>query len=236
MNTNNWKLDLFSALDKANSLHAVIDASLKVIKPLGWDFCGWRMATPEAPLGQHISIMSSDDPAHQMESARQYDDSPCSRHCARSTTPFSWLGTTDDAAFKQAPELFESYYALGHHAGWGRSVIDEQQRYNMFYVESKTPFSASDIQHIEQHMQWVFATTFVRINELPDVSENILTATQCQILSLYAQGHHYLEEIADVMHRPLAYIKGQLARALAILGCQDITMAVARAIFLRLLN
>lgn len=236
MDTNNWKLDLFSALDTADSLRAVIDASLKVIKPLGLDFCGWRMASPDAPQGLHVSIVSSDDPAHRMESARQYDDSPCSRHCARSTAPFSWLGTTDDDAFQQAPELFESYYALGHYAGWARSIIDEQQRYNMFYAESSVPFSAADMEYIEQHMQWVFATTFIRINELPDITDNILTPIQCQILSLYARGHHRLEEIADVMHRPLACIKSELDHTLTTLGCQNIAMAVARAIFLRLLN
>lgn len=235
MNTNNWKLDLFSTLDAAYSLQAVMDASINAIRPFGFDYCSWRLASNKAPIGHHVSITSTSDKAHQIESARGYDDSPCSRHCSRSSRPFTWLGTTDDEVFKQSPALFEEYYSLGHYAGWAKSVIENDQRYSLFYVESTQPFSSHDMHQIDQHMQWVSAATYVRIHELPAVSNIQLTSEQCQILRLYAQGYRHLEDIADVMHRPRAWINAVLKNAMNVLMCRNINMAVARAIFLKLI-
>ncbi|BBG29611.1 helix-turn-helix transcriptional regulator [Zymobacter palmae] len=235
MNANNWKIDLFSSLDAAQSLQGVMDASVAAVRPFGFDFCVWRLASSDTQGGQHLSITSSNDMAHQQESARRYDDSPSSRHCLQSSLPFSWLGTTQDKAFHLAPELFEEYYGLGHHAGWSKSIDTDEQHYNMFYVESTQPFSAADMHSADQHLQWVCAAAYVRLNELPTTVDIALTAEQRQILRLYAQGCPHVEEIADVLHKPLRWINAVLENACKLLGCTDINMAVARAIFLRLL-
>lgn len=235
MNTNNWKLDLFSALDSVDTPQGVMDISVAAIRPFGFDFCGWRLASDAATRGQHISITSSNDMAHRMEGARRYDDTPCSRYCQRSSEPFIWLGTTHDDVFNLAPELFEEYYSLGHYAGWARSIAPEGQCYNMFYVESARPFSAADMDQIDQHMQWVCAATYVRISELPGTTDIALTDEQRQILCLYMQGYRHVEDIADELHKPMQWIKAVLENALQLLGCTDINMAVARAIFLRLI-
>lgn len=235
MNTNVWKLDLFSALDRAHCLQTVMDASVAAVRPFGLDFCTWRLASFAPIGGQRISITSTNDKAHLIEIARGYDDSPCSRHCARSLTPFQWLGTTQDYAFKQAPILFEEYYSFGHYAGWAKSINHNHQHYDMFYVESTQPLSTADMHHIDQHMKWVCAATYVRINELPSSTQVVLTDEQRQILCLYAQGYHRIDDISDVIHRPLIWTQAVLQKALQVLGCSDINMAVARAIFLKLI-
>ena len=235
MNTNNWKLDLFSALDAANSIQSVMDASVAAVRPFGFDFCAWRLASEKALQGNHVSISSSNDPVHQTESTRGYDDTPCSHHCAASSVPFTWLGTTDDAVFKQAPELFEEYYSLGHRAGWAKSMLPDGRCYSMFYAESTLPFTSMHMHYVNQHMEWVYAATYVRINEFPERSNILLTDEQKKILSLFAQGIKRVNTIADTLHRPENRIKIELSKALFLLDCTDINTAVARAIFLGLL-
>ena len=235
MNTNNWKLDLFSALDSANSIQSVMDASVAAVRLFGFDFCAWRLASEQALYGQHISINSSNDRAHYTECAREYDDTPCSRHCARSSVPFIWLGTTHDAVFNQDPELFEEYYSFGHYGGWAKSIMPEGECYNMFYAESAQPFKSIDIQHVEQHMEWICAATYVRIHELPSEDTVTLTDEKRQVLLLYVKGCRNIEEISGVVCRPTYWVNAVLTSAIKLLKCCDINMAIARAIFLKLI-
>lgn len=234
MNASNWKLDLFTALDRASSLSGIMDASLQAIRPYGFDFCAWRI---QQPYDRHVSITSTEDEAHRQEVARAYDNSPCSRHCSRSSVPFSWLGSTCDDAFKLAPSLFEEYYACGHRAGWAQSVLrnDGAPQYSMFYAESVDALTSQEMAVADQHMQWVSAATLVRVNELHMDAAVILSDEQCRVLEWLSDDSIGAEYVANKLNCSVCHVQRLVKQALTALDCRDLHMGIARATLLGLL-
>lgn len=70
-----WQIDLYDGLNNAVDIQDVIDVALKTVKPLGFDFCGFRAKSP-LPLSQKnsITIHNTEDKVYQKENEGGYDE------------------------------------------------------------------------------------------------------------------------------------------------------------------
>ena len=81
---NNWQVDLFTGLEQATNMQDVLDITMRTIKPMGFDFCGWRSMLP-LPMSTKkiITLGAQEDEVTEKENSGEYLESPLSKHCAR---------------------------------------------------------------------------------------------------------------------------------------------------------
>lgn len=233
---NNWQVDLFTGLQQSNNIQDVLDTTIKIIRPLGFDFCGLRTSVP-LPISQpKILAFQVDEDQKLFEKTVNggFEDSPLNRHCARSMTPFAWQGTTSDEVFLQAPDILEDYYAFGHRGGWAQSLVESRRMYSMFWADSRTTFSSQDLESFDFRMQWVATAVLSRMNKVGNDSNIALSLREKEILRWTGDGKT-ADQIAEILTLSHSTVNFHLRNAMKKLDAPNKTAAVVRAIFLKLL-
>lgn len=232
---SSWQIDLYSGLNNAITMQDILDATLKITKRWGFDYCGWRSKLP-MPLSQHkFSVLNSnEDRVTEKRATGYYDNAPVVKHCATSIEPFVWQGTTDDYAFLKAPSLFEEYYSLGHYAGWAQSIIEGKNMFSMFYVDSTNKLTAKDFEAVDSKLQWIAVAVLCHMNKIklqPNIS---LSAREKEILRWTGDGKT-ASEIGQILSLSHSTINFHLHNAMFKLDSPNKTSAVVKAIYLNLL-
>ena len=236
MNDNNWKLDLFSALDKAYSVNHAVNVALDIVRPLGFSFCGWRtndVVPYQQDVNPHIvAFNTTADEALANMTKGIYDQAPVPRHCAASKAPITWHGTMDEAVFLQSPGLWEEYYAMGRRSGWAVATLESDGRKGIFFVESQENLSPNDMKHIERHLQWVSAATHIRINELNLMANLKLSPIELEVLKNLFKYDASLTKVLDNNKMNKHDIVNVVHGLKIKLGCDNLHSLVAYAVFL----
>lgn len=235
MNTNNWKLDLFSSLDSADSLQSVMSAALNAIQPFGFDFCGWRADLPTADCAKEsgITVLNAvEDEVYNTTVNGGYQNAPIPFHCAHSLTPVSWQGTVDDEIFIRSREVAEEYFSLGHRGGWAIATTGSDGDRGMFFIESQHIIPSADLLYAEQHMQWVSAATYMRITELKSTTEISLSRTESEIIKELFKTNGNIFQTADNSKLTLKQVTINIESMMKKFECNNIHSLLARAIFL----
>ncbi|BBG29455.1 helix-turn-helix transcriptional regulator [Zymobacter palmae] len=231
---HNWRLDLFSGLDSAQDMHGVLDVALKVIRPFGFENCGWRALVPTAPIGRYTLLHSWEDSFVRKEHDGRYDDAPVPQHCAQSTDPISWQGTTEDPLFMKAPLLWEEYYECGHYGGWAQSLLSGEGNFSMLYMDSSHVLYPDDLLHVDTNLRWITAAVLCRMDEVKQSDSVRLAPVEHDILRWLCEGLDD-EQIAKRMTTSVYLIHMHLRSAMVKLKASTRQAAVARAVFLGLL-
>lgn len=230
-----WQIDFFTGLENATDMQDVLDITLKTIKPFGFDFCGWRSKLP-LPLSDRrfSTLRANEDKVSQQEDNGFYDEAPVPKHCALSTEPISWRGTTQDPTFLQAPNLIEEYYGSGHHGGWAQSLIENKNMFSMILVDSSSILSQKDLDHVDLKMQWVATGVLSKMNQFrlqPDIK---LSEREKEVLRWSGDGKTG-EEIALILNLSQSTVNFHARNAMYKLNAPNKTSAIVKAIYLGLL-
>ena len=231
---HNWRLDLFSELDSAQDMHAVLQAAIKAIRPFGFENCGWRALLPSSPHHNFTILNSAEDSFIRKEQDGRYDNAPVPQHCARSMEPIAWQGTTSDSLFMQAPLLWEEFFECGHYGGWAQSLISGEGNFSMLYMDSPHVLYPNDLLHADTNLRWVTAAILCRMDEVKLLQHVQLAPVEHDILRWLCDGLND-EQIAERMMIPTCLIQFHLQSAMVKLRTSSRKAAVARAIFLGLL-
>lgn len=233
---NNWQIDLFTGLQQSTNMQDVLDVTLSIVKPMGFEFCGWRSRLP-LPLSKphYAAATSQEDSVHEKISTDGYEDAPLVKHCSQSTKPFAWLGTTTDKPFLMAPELFEEYYSWGHRGGWGQSVIEGNGQFSIFHVDSSDSFTAKHMAHFDLQLQWIATAVLSRMNQVRKKSDIRLSLREQEVLRWTGDGKT-TEQISAILMLSPSTINFHLRNAMVKLDAPNKMAAVVRAIFLDLLH
>lgn len=232
---NNWQVDLFTGLGNASSMQDIVDVTAKVIRPIGFDYCGFRLLHP-LPLSKPSLITSytAEDDMYEKEKNGGYLETPMSVHCSQSMTPFVWEGTTDDAVFKQMPEVFEEYYGYGHHGGWAQSLIEKKNMYSLFYADSSNSLTLDHLNNATLKMEWVATAVLSKLNQLKNSTDIKLSLREREILCWTGDGKT-ADQIAEILMLSPSTINFHLRKAMYKLDAPNKTAAVVKAIYLKLL-
>lgn len=238
MNTNNWKLDLFSALDTAHSIKAIMNTSLEAVRPLGFDFCGWRtQSIPPVIRGNEVIAFNAvEDAALEHITQGVYDQAPVPQHCMTSSLPIAWQGTTKGDLFLQSPTLWEEYYSTGHRAGWAISTQAHEGSKGIFFVESKNILSPQELCQAEQHMLWVSAAAYIKIDELKEATHLKISPDEKIILELLYQYNASLKLMLLNSDMNLAYVVNIIKNLRKKFDCIGLHSLVVQALFLGIIN
>lgn len=233
---NALQIDLFTGLNDAVSMQDVLDVALKVIKPMGFDYCGWQSQLP-LPLTRPnlASLTTVEDEVNDKIASGAYLDSPLIRHCSSTTTPLLWKGTTDDEVFLQDPALMEEYYSFNHRGGWAQSVFSSAGTFSLFHTDSINTFSRQELQHSSRSMQWVAMAVLGRMNQIRERSDIKLSLREQEVLRWTGDGKT-TDQIASILALSYSTINFHLRNAMMKLDAPNKTAAVVRAIFLGLLH
>lgn len=231
-----WQIDLYDGLNNAVDMQDTLDITLKIIKPFGFDFCGWRSKLPLPMSHGRYSIMhTGEDEYSQLEISGRYDNAPIPKHCSQSIEPISWRGTTEDPTFLKAPELWEEYYADGHYGGWAQSIIESKNLFSMIYVDSNAPLLQKDLDNIDLKMQWVAVSVLTKINQIR-LRQNIkLSEREKEVLRWTGDGKTS-SEIGQILNLSHSTINFHIRNAMFKLDAPNKTSAVVKAIYLHLLH
>ena len=235
---NNWQIDLFIGLEQATNMQDVLDATLKITKPFGFDYAGWRSEIP-LPLTQKktLALNTSEDAVINKTVNGEYDSAPIPSHCSQSMDPIYWLGTTnsDDEIFNKAPDIWEEYYSWGHYGGWAQSFIENKRMYSMFWVDTSAPAEKQDFDNVYFEMQWISTAVLSRMNQVRTKSDITLSLREKEILRWTGDGKT-AEDIARILSLSQSTVNFHLRNAMAKLDAPNKTAAVVRAIYLGLLH
>ena len=230
-----WKIDFFTGLDNATDMQDVLDVTLRTIKPFGFDFCGWRSKLPLPMTKKRFSILhSNEDKVSMQENDGFYDEAPVPKHCARSTEPISWRGTTEDPTFLQAPNLIEEYYGSGHFGGWAQSMIENNTMFSMIYVDSFNILSQQDLDHVNLNMQWVATAVLSKMNQIRLQPNVVLTEREKEVLR-WIGSDKTPEEIGKILKLGHSTINFHIRNTMYKLNAPNKASAISKAIYLRLL-
>lgn len=232
---NNWQVDLFNGLAQSNSMQDVLDVTMKIVKPIGFDFCGFRTLIP-LPLAKPkiMTLYTAEDEVYKREKEGAYLETPMSRHCAKSMTPFMWEGTTEDDVFKEIPELCEEYYSSGHRGGWAQSLVERQNMYSVFYADSSESLTQNYFNHVDFRMQWVATAVLSRMNKVKSNTNIVLSLREKEVLRWTGDGKT-TDQISEILNLSPSTVNFHLRNAMKKLDAPNKTTAVVNAIFLRLL-
>lgn len=233
---DNWQIDLLRALYDAADMQDVLDIAAQATASQGFEFCAWQSQMP-LPLTRKRSfgLSSTDDHVHTKGRDGGYDNSPGLRHCARSTTPFWWQGTTNDTVFFQAPALFEEYYGWGHRGGWAQSIFDRLGTCSIFIADTSRVLSLDDLRNVDMNMQWVATAVHSSMRRLRDTKHVTLTLREQEMLKWSGDGKT-ADEIACILSLSVGTINFHLRNAMMKLDAPNKTVAIVKAIFLNLLD
>ena len=233
-----WQIDLYNGLNNATNMQDVIDIALNAVKPLGFDFCGWRSKTP-LPLSRktNFTIHNTEDKVYQKEHEGGYDEesAPILKHCSSTMNPLMWRGTTDESLFLQAPDLFEEFYGFGHRAGYAQSIIESRKTYSMFWANSSSIFESKDLLSINFKMQWITTSVATTINKIKNDNNIILSNREKEILRWTGDGKT-AEDIGKILNLSHSTINFHMRNAMLKLNAPNKTSAIVKAIYLNLLH
>lgn len=227
------RLDLFNGLARAHCLQDVVDVASKVVRPLGFDYCGWRARLPRPVAHQRfMTLHNVEDAVFEQEVAGHYsDDVPILRHCSRSMSPLSWTGETEGTLFEQSPDLWEEFFAMGHRGGWAQSLIEGDQHYCMFWAHSKHCLPSSSLAHADKELEWVAAAVTACTQSLKANTTPALTLREKSIL-------HWVGEALDCdamaarMQLSSSTVRFHLENAMYKLNAPRPNIAVTQALFM----
>ena len=233
-----WQIDLFDGLNNATNMQDVLDATVKIIKPFGFDYAGWRTALP-IPLTRRKAMVMNTAEDEMMKKAEDggYDDGPGVRHCARSMEPIYCRGTTDEPLFFEAPELWEEYYGFGRKACWAQSLIESESIFSMFWVDSTDLMSQKDMDNIHFQMQWVSISVLSKMNQFKNNAANsiALSEREKEVLRWTGDGKT-ADQISQILNLSHSTVNFHLRKVMHKLDCPNKTNAVIKAIYLGLLH
>ena len=231
-----WQIDFFTGLNNAVNMQDVLDVALKTIKPFGFDFCGWRSKLP-LPLSRRkfSTLRANEDKVSEQEDNGFYDEAPVAKHCALSTEPISWRGTTEDPTFLQAPHLIEEYYGSGHFGGWAQSIIESKNNFSMLLVDSSVILEQKDIDHVDLKMQFVAIAVLSKMNQFRLQHNVKLSVREKEVLRWCGDGKTAWE-ISQILNLSQSTINFHMRSAMFKLDAPNKTNAVVKAIYLDLLH
>ena len=239
MNTNNWKLDLFASLDSADSLQAIMSASLDAIRPFGFDYCGWRtdLPIPGQTKKSGITVLNAiEDEVCTTTAKGEYESGPIPQHCARSMLPIGWRGSFDEDVFLRSPNIMEEYYGLGHRGGWAITTMSPDGTRGMFYVESKHILSSSELSYAEQHMQWVSFAAYIRLLETEKNSNIKISQEESDVLKYLSHNNLDFYKTSLSLGKNILEIVDIIDQIGKKLNCKNIHSIISRAMFLKLID
>lgn len=217
-----------------------MDASLAAVRPFGFDFCGWRtnpFAEKNNKDSDVVAFNTVEDKALEKISRGEYDKAPVPRHCAHSQSPIAWRGTTEEDIFFQCPTLLEEYYGTGHRSGWAISTAAHECGKGIFFVESKNILSLKEIMLAEQHMLWVSAAAYIRLEEVKKSSSELsISLFERDILKKLYQYNASLKEMLLDSRVNAVHIISVVDNLRNKFGCNSLHSLVAHALFLGLIE
>lgn len=233
---NNWQINLFTGLDTSANIQDALDATLKIVKPFGFDYVRWRTEFP-LPMSakKTLALNTAEDHALEKTANGGYDDAPVPTHCSRSMDPISWLGTTEDWLFKAIPDTMEEYYSWGRFGGWAQSLVESKSIYSMFWVDTSNPIQKADIDNIYYEMQWISTAVLSRMNQVRTKSNITLSLREKEILRWTGDGKT-ADQISQILSLSQSTVNFHLRNAMTKLDAPNKTAAVVRAIYLGLLH
>ena len=233
-----WQVDLYNGLNNAVDMQDVLDVTLKTVKPLGFDFCGWRSKTL-LPLSRktNFTLHNTEDEVYRKEKEGGYDEenAPILKHCSTTMTPLLWRGTTDESLFLQAPELFEEFYGFGHRAGYAQSIIESKKIYSVFWANSSNVFKHQELLAIDFKMQWIAMSVLAKMNKMGLVSNIALSKREKEILKWFGDGKTS-DQIGMILNLSHSTINFHFRNAMKKLGTHNKTSTIVKAIYLHLLH
>ena len=232
-----WQIDLYDGLNNANNMQDVIDTALKTVKPLGFDYAGFRTELP-IPLSNRKALALStkeDDDVINKASNGGYDDAPVIQHCSRSMEPFYWLGTTSDKVFLMNPDMLEEYYSNGRYAGYAQSIVESKKMFSMFWVDSINPFEQADIDNVCFKMEWISTFILTKMNQIKLQPNIILSEREKEMLRWTGDGKT-ASEIGQILNLSHSTVNFHLRNAMFKLDSSNKTSAVVKAVYLNLLH
>lgn len=231
-----WQIDLFDGLNNTTNMQDVLDITLKIVKPLGFDYVGWKAMLP-IPLSKQrvLALNTAEDGTIEKIGNGSYDYTPVPTHCSKSIAPISWLGTRDDWLFNAVPEVMEDVYSCGRFGGWAQSLIENEKTYNMFWVDTSAPTFQSDIDHVSLKLEWISASVLIKMNQMRQLQNIILTEREKEILRWTSDGKTPLEvgQLLNLSHSTIDFC---LRNIMVKLDAPNETSAVVKAIYLNLLR
>lgn len=234
MCSHNWRLDLFSELDAAHNMQAVLETALKAVRPFGFSNCGWRALVPQLSRHSYAMLHTAEDSFVRKEHEGRYDKAPVPQHCARSREPISWRGNLEDPLFLKAPLLWEEYYECGHYGGWAQSLLSGDGNFSMLYMDSPYVLSSHDLLHSDINLRWITAAVLCRMDDVKQNNQVQLSIMEQDILHWLLEGLND-DQIAEHMTLSTSLMRLHLQSAMVKLRATTRKTAIARAIFLGLL-
>ncbi|WP_027705777.1 autoinducer binding domain-containing protein [Zymobacter palmae] len=147
-----WQIDLFNDLQSATDMQDVLDASLKIVKPLGFEFCTFKTKFAMPLVNRKTYVLgTNEDKVNQKNSSGGYDKAPVTMHCSKTNIPAIWTGKNEGAIFEKDPELVEEYFSWGHKGGWAQSVNEGSGQFSMFIVDGPEIMAQS---YLENHVNF----------------------------------------------------------------------------------
>lgn len=231
-----WQVELFTSLNQAKNMQDVLDATVKIIKPFGYDYAGWRTALP-IPLSNRKRLVMNTAEDAMMEKAENggYDEAPGVKHCSKSMDPIYCRGTTDEPLFFEAPELWEEYYGFGRKSCWAQSLIESESIFSMFWVDSTEEMSQKDINNVYYPMQWISMSVLSKMNQFKTKSTIKLSEREKEVLKWSGDGKT-ADQIGQILLLSHSTINFHLRNAMFKLDAPNKTSALVKAIYLNLLH
>lgn len=231
-----WQIDLFDGLNDAVGMQDVLDATVKIIKPFGFDYAGWRTALPIPMAKRKILVMNTaEDEVLRKAENGGYDDAPGVKHCSKSMDPIYCKGTTNEPLFFKAPELWEEYYGFGRKACWAQSLIESESLFSMFWVDSSNQMTQRDIDNIYFKMQWVSISVLSKMSQFKIKSHIKLSEREKEILRWFRDGKT-ADQVGKILNLSHSTINFHMRNTMLKLDVPNKTSAIIKAIYLGLLN
>ena len=234
-----WQTDLFNDLQNAVDMQDVLDASLKVVKPLGFEYCTFKtkFALPLANRKTYV-LGTYEDKVHQKNTSGGYDDAPVTTHCSKTNIPAIWTGRSEGAIFEKDPEMLEEYFSWGHKGGWAQSVAEGGGQFSMFLVDSSEIMTQSYLEHdVNFNLEWITTAVHSVISKIRNRAKNStqLSEREKEVLRWFGDGKTS-EQIGIILNLSHSTINFHFRNAMRKLGTHNKTSTVVKAIYLNLLH
>ena len=234
-----WQIDLFDGFQKAIDIQDILDVSLKIVKPLGFEFCTikTKFALPLANRKTYV-LGTNEDKVNQKNSSGGYDKAPVTTHCSKTNTPAIWTGKNEGAIFEKDPELVEEYFSWGHKGGWAQSVNEGGGQFSMFIVDSTEIMTQSYLENdVNFNLEWITIAVHSAISKMRQKNKsNIqLSEREKEVLRWSGDGKT-ADEIAQILNLSHSTINFHLRKAMFKLNAPNKTSAIVKAIYLNLLH
>ena len=234
-----WQIDLYNDLQNAVDMQDVLDASLKVVKPLGFEFCTFKtkFAMPLANRRSY-ALGTYEDNVHQKNASGGYDEAPITTHCSKTNIPAIWTGKNEGAIFEKDPELVEEYFSWGHKGGWAQSVFEGGGQFSMFLVDSPEIMTQSYLENdVNFNLEWITIAVHSVINRIRNLTQSKvqLSEREKEVLRWSGDGKTGWE-ISQILNLSQSTINFHIRNAMFKLNAPNKTSAVVKSVYLNLLH